>query len=255
MRLTRLICILLAATALASCGKRHASHAGEAVPEGEYVLMSEYMAALGDSVEAWQWRDAYLPFKFSLTAPAQVSLSGRATMVRDSAIYLSLRMMGIEGAVALITPDSVFVHDKYHKIYIADSARELLDVISLGALQDALLGQPFAPGPLLDSICWVLPAPQGGMPIESLAIDLPGGAQAYFAYGQWAQTEQGLLAGRCGLYVFASPLSEDATAQATIEWNLDNAKFDTGRSIRFRPPKDLAPLRISDLAPLLMQMQ
>ena len=252
MRIIRLIIIVFVASALASCGKRKA--APDVDVAGDYVLMSEYYASIADSAELLQWHDLYVPFKFSLYAPAQVSLSGRATMVRDSAIYLSIRVMGIEGAVALITPDSVFVHDKYHKIYIADDASAFLSGIGLGVAQDALLGQPFRPGPVLDSICWALPSPMAGA-IESLSIDLPSAQQAYFAYGQWGQTECGQLAGQCDLLVFPSPESESPSAQASVEWNLGNAKFDTGRVVNFKPPKDLRPLRISDLAPLLMEMQ
>lgn len=252
MRITRLIIIVFAALALAACGKRKA--APDVDVAGDYVLMSEYYAMFADSSELPQWHDLYVPFKFNLYAPAQVSLSGRVTMVRDSAIYLSIRVMGVEGAVALITPDSVFVHDKYHKIYIADDARSFLSGIGLGKAQDALLGRPFEPGPVLDSICWVLPSAMARA-IESMSIDLPAARQAYFAYGQWSQTEQGLLAGQCDLLVFPSPESETPTAQASIEWNLGNAKFDSGRAINFKPPKDLSPLRISDLAPLLMEMQ
>ncbi|MDE7375979.1 MAG: DUF4292 domain-containing protein [Muribaculaceae bacterium] len=252
MRLTRLILIAIVTLALTGCGKRKA--APEVEVQGEYMLMSEYCAALGDSVELSQWRDVYLPFKFNLYAPAQVSLSGRATMVRDSAIYLSIRVMGIEGAAALITPDSVFVHDKYHKIYIADDASAFMSGIGLSPLQSALLGQPFEPGPVLDSICWVLPTAMAGV-IESMSIDLPEAAQAYFAYSQWAQTERGLFAGQSDLLVFPSPESESPSVQASVEWNLGNAKFDTGRSVQFKPPRDLKPMRFSDLAPLLMDMQ
>lgn len=252
MRLTRLIIIVFAALVLASCGKRKA--APDVDVQGEYVLMAEYYAMLGDSAELEQWHDLYLPFKFNLYTPGQVSLSGRATLVRDSALYLSIRVMGIEGAVALITPDSVFVHDKYHKIYIADDASAFLSGIGLGRAQCALLGEPFEPGPLLDSICWVLPSAMAGV-IESLSIDLPAAAQAYFAYGQWEQTERGMLAGQCDLLVYPSPDSENPSVQASVEWNLGNAKFDTGRAIKFKTPKDLNPVRISDLAPLLMEMQ
>lgn len=237
---------------LASCGKRKT--APDVDVQGEYMLMADYYAQLGDSTELAQWHDLYLPFKFNLYVPGQISLSGRATLVRDSAIYLSLRMMGIEGAVALITPDSVFVHDKYHKIYIADDASAFLSGIGLDKVQSALLGQPFEPGPLLDSICWVLPSERADA-IESLSIDLPAAAQAYFAYDHWDLTERGLLAGQCDLLVYPTPESENPSAQANVEWNLGNAKFDTGRTINFKVPKDLPPLHFSDIAPLLMEMQ
>lgn len=252
MRFIRLIIIALVVFVLAGCGKRKA--APDVDLQGEYMLMSEYYALLGDSAEMPQWHDIYVPFKLNLYVPTQVTLSGRATMVRDSAIYLSIRVMGIEGAVALITADSVFVHDKYHKIYIADEASAIFSGIGLLPAQAALLGQPFEPGPRLDSICWVLPSVADDV-IESLSFDLPGGAQAYCAYGQWTPTDCGMLAGQCDVLGFASALSESPSVQASVEWSLGNAKFDTGRAVKFKPPKDLEPLRISDLAPLLMDMQ
>lgn len=251
-RIAHIVCTVLATIALVGCGKHKSAPTVDL--GGEYVPMSEYFALTSDSSDRPTWHDAYIPFKLSVFAPAQISLSGRATMVRDSAIYLSLRMMGIEGAVALITPDSLFVHDKYHKIYIADRSSVLLSGLGIGQAQDMLLGQPFNPGSDLDSICWVLPSAETGE-IESLSFDLPAGAQAYCAYGQWKPTEQGEFAGLCDVLVFSSPVSESPSMQASIEWNIESAKFDSDRAINFKEPKDLQPVRVSDLMQLLMEMQ
>lgn len=252
MRLTSLICIALAVITLSACGRHKTAPAVDVA--GEYALMADYYAELADSGELDSaWHDAFLPFKLNLYAPAQVSLSGRATLVRDSAIHLSIRMLGIEGAVVLITTDSVFVHDKYHNIYIADALGEQLSGIGLSNIQAALTGKPFAPGPQLDSICWVLPSANGQ--IESLSIDLPAEAQAYCAYSQWASTDYGPLAGLCDLLVFASPISEEASAQASVEWNWGSAKFDSGREIKFKAPADLPAVRISDIGSMLKDMQ
>lgn len=218
------------------------------------MLMSEYYSQRSDSVNGQAWHDAYIPFKLNVFTPVQISLSGRATMVRDSAIYISLRMMGIEGAVALITSDSLFVHDKYHNIYIADRSSVLLSDLGIAQAQDMLFGLPFSPGPQLDSICWVLPSAETGE-IESISFELPGGAQAYCSYGQRKSTEHGLLSGLCDIFAFKSPLSDSPAAQASIEWNLDNAKFDSGRTINFKEPKDLQPLRVADLTQLIIEMQ
>ena len=70
-------------------------------------------------------------------------------MIRDKAIYISLRpMLGIEVGKIVITADSVLVVDKYHKRYIAEPMSLITNGIpvTVGNLQDIFLGRSFLLG-------------------------------------------------------------------------------------------------------------
>ena len=93
--------------------------------------------------EESHWSDLYVPVKLELTEPARMSISGRATMVRDRSIYLSLRMIGMEVATVYVDTDSIFATEKLHKQMLAvDFDKTLGGKLSVGELQDLLLGDP-----------------------------------------------------------------------------------------------------------------
>jgi len=77
-------------------------------------------------------------------------------MKRDSAIWLSGSLLGIEGVRALLTPDSVRVVDRLHKTYFAGDyayLSQLLNVpVTYRQMQDILLGD-------------YQPAPKGAVPV------------------------------------------------------------------------------------------
>ena len=60
------------------------------------------------------WHDLYIPVSVELRKPVAMSVSGRVTMVRDSAIFVSMRVFGMEVATIYANTDSVTVADKYH---------------------------------------------------------------------------------------------------------------------------------------------
>ena len=95
-----------------------------------------------------QWETFYAPFSFRCVQPTSLSVSGRATMVRDQYIYLSMRMMGFEVATVYVDRDSAFVADKYHKVYMAEPISSLTarTGITIGDIQDILMGRAFYPG-------------------------------------------------------------------------------------------------------------
>lgn len=94
------------------------------------------------------WETFYAPFTLRVTRPAAMSVSGRASMVRDSYIHLSMRMLGFEVAVAYIDRDSVYLADKYHKILVTEPVEALTDRtgLTIGDIQDVLMGRAFYPG-------------------------------------------------------------------------------------------------------------
>ena len=84
-----------------------------------------------------------------LSAGSSFSSAIQVRMVRDQAIYISLRpMLGIEVGRLLITADSLYAVDKVHKRYIAEKVSMLTSGIpvTVSEVQDMFLGRPFIIG-------------------------------------------------------------------------------------------------------------
>ncbi|MDE6540993.1 MAG: DUF4292 domain-containing protein [Muribaculaceae bacterium] len=111
----------------------------DATPAERYAAMT---AAYG------LWHDVQLPVKATLRSPANLSASGRLTMVCDSLVHLSMRVLGMEVAVVRMTRDSVHVYDKFHRYLFAESIRavQARTGLTLADMQCALLGRAFVPG-------------------------------------------------------------------------------------------------------------
>lgn len=92
--------------------------------------------------EAPQWLNVQIPVKLSLTQPRSFSMSGRATMIRGQQIYLSMRVFGMEVATVNITPDSVTVADRFHKLLFTESTAKVMGStgLDLNVIQDLILG-------------------------------------------------------------------------------------------------------------------
>ncbi len=93
------------------------------------------------------WTGVKLPFTARIDG-VKMSMSGTAYIVRDQEIYLSVRFLGMEVGVVSITPSTVTVVDKYHRIYLQEPVDRLTDIfpLTLGNIQDLLLGHCFIPG-------------------------------------------------------------------------------------------------------------
>ena len=89
------------------------------------------------------WHTLYAPVKINLTSPMTFGASGRATMVRDSLVHISMRFFGMEVAVVRATADSAWVVDRFHKLYtvVPMSALTARTGLTLGAVQDIMLGK------------------------------------------------------------------------------------------------------------------
>lgn len=92
------------------------------------------------SVEAWTRMQ--VPVTVSLSSPQSMSVSGTLTMLRDSSIVLSFRMIGMEVAVVAFEADSVAVLDKFHKRAFKTGIDRIMANTSLtvGELQNILTG-------------------------------------------------------------------------------------------------------------------
>ncbi len=106
----------------------------------------ERFSALVDSTP--DWLNLTVPVKLTVQRPVSVSLSGRAVMVRDQSILISLRKLGFEVAQIYVTPDSLYAVDKFSRRYVAESLEGVLAKcpVNLHDIQNLLLGQPFLPG-------------------------------------------------------------------------------------------------------------
>ena len=95
------------------------------------------------------WQTMQTGGNIKLSAGSSFSSSVQVRMVRDKAIFISLRpMLGIEVGKLVITADSLYAVDKVHKRYIAEKVSILTSGIPLTVsdVQDIFLGRPFIIG-------------------------------------------------------------------------------------------------------------
>lgn len=101
-----------------------------------------------------QWTTFSAPLKVKLDSPKRVNVSGRCTLVRGKSILFSVRMLGMEVGNAYVTPDSVYVIDKFHKYILAESLDDVLNgnYIEFTALQELIMGNADAAPWIADAI-------------------------------------------------------------------------------------------------------
>lgn len=208
--------------------------------------------------DAGHWTDLYAPFSLKLRCPMSLSVSGRATMVRGKSILFSARMLGIEIAQLYIDADSAWLVDKFHKLVCAVPTGRLtgLSGLTVGNLQDLLLGRPFFPGTSdLTSALGRLAVSENGNSVvlrprkadptadwsmtlvsgpvlEAVDLALPAGHRLALQFSQPAATAHGSF-----------PSEIDATGQAgkfaldaTLGWSLGKARWDQGDIKPWAPP-------------------
>ena len=92
------------------------------------------------------WQTLQTGGNITLKGSTNFSSSVQVRMVRDQAIFISLRpMLGIEVGKLLITADSIYAIDKLHKRYLAEKVSILTAGIpvTVSEVQDMFLGRPF----------------------------------------------------------------------------------------------------------------
>ena len=149
------------------------------------------------------WTSVAMPVSLDLDKPLSMSASGRATMVRDSLVHISVRFFGMEVGIVRATADSVFLVDKYHKLYFAEPLSSLLgsrgQELTLGDLQDMMLG----------------------------LREVPAGSPAEVTLGEVTDTPVGPVAG----LVSISATTDKGDIEAAVEWNLKSAKWNASPEI------------------------
>lgn len=89
------------------------------------------------------WHDVTISVKLNLRQPKRFTVSGKATMVNNKAINVSVRMLGMEMASIYVDSDSIYVMSKFQRIAYVESMTRLRDAYGIGIadLQCLLLGQ------------------------------------------------------------------------------------------------------------------
>lgn len=184
------------------------------------------------SVTRGSWHDVYMPVKVSAVKPINQSLSGRATMVRDSMVHISMRMLGFEVAVLHVENDTMWVIDKFHKYQFAESLDKILGShkMSLGALQDIMLG-------LNEGDMRQFKNPSNN---ESVTI----------TYEDRRDTPAGLLASTVAIN---APMPRD-DMEATFYWDLNAAKWNENRTVKFSPNDGYRKVTLDDVLKALKAM-
>lgn len=140
-------CMLL----LASCGsKKAATRPGyESSAEQTQTTKDPLKGAFSSLANSYKpWKDVSLPVKLELKEPKRFSISGKASMVHDKSVNISLRILGMELGAIYVDQDSIYIVSKMQRMAYVES----LDFFSrnfgftLEDIQSLLLGQAFVPG-------------------------------------------------------------------------------------------------------------
>ena len=143
--------LIIAATLLTACGTFKKANTnlpdtnttGQPTQSDSQDQFAAVIATLGD------WQTLQTGGNIALKGSSSFSSSIQVRMVRDEAIYISLRpLLGIEVGRLLITADSVYAVDKVHKRFIAEKLSILTSGIPVTVtdVQDIFLGRPFIIG-------------------------------------------------------------------------------------------------------------
>lgn len=139
-----------------------------------------------------------MPVRVSAEQPMSMSFAGRATMIRDSVINISMRFLGMEVAVMRVADDSLFVIDKYHKYMFAEPMADILGeryrYLTTADIQNIILG--------------VSPAPES----PTFILNVAG--------------ETDTPAGQAATSVTATVEAPKAEMRGTLDWNFKDARWD-----------------------------
>lgn len=146
-----ILSLFIAATLLTACGTFKKS--GAAKPDINTTTTTttddtkDQFASIVSTLGEWQTLQT--SGNISLKGGNNFSSSVQVRMIRDEAIFISLRpVLGIEVGKLLITADSLYAVDKVHKRYIAEKVSILTAGIpvTVSDVQDIFLGRPFIIG-------------------------------------------------------------------------------------------------------------
>lgn len=272
---------LLLATACSSVKKsgkndRYLS-SGTATGEERNSVEDEF-AALAKSYTPWT--DLSLSVKAQLAQPKKFSVSGTAKMINGKAMYISLRVFGIEVASMYADNDSVLVVVKFNNMYCSESMSYLTDTygLTLADVQAVLLGKVFnaggtemQPGDLKNykvvlgenslaltpkkqpkGLDWTFAAAlrsNAAPSLRTLTVTADSHEPVIAAYGTAMETPSGMTAP----WVNVSTTMRNHHIDATLTWDLDKAKWNSG--LKLDKPKIPAGSRRISLSKVIEMLK
>lgn len=239
-----------------------------AVTANEALPLKQQVVNLVESYKPWQ--DVSMSVKCKLRSPKNLSVSGKATMIRGEEIQISMRMLGFEVAGLYINKDSAYVYEKLNRTMIVEPLSRLKDLsgMTLSDIQDLLLGQICYPGetkggeamvkkfdikddadvvalaPRSSSIDWSYRLSKTS-PLELLDVMVSLGAkgQAQCRYSAAYQTDAGPVSPSALLTATAGKYKIDAT----LEWSLETASWNKGISPKNNIPNGYRRISLQQL--------
>lgn len=251
--------IILCVVLLAVTGCRSSKQAipTTSTADGERSL-SQHFETLAASYTDWE--DVNIPVRLELESPKKMSISGRATMVRDKSVLISLRVLGMEVANLYITNDSVYATEKLHKYYIAEDINSLRGEfpVSISDVQDMLLGQVFIlergrlkksmkkqvkmselekywtimPNKICDDVEYAFCVSKEDK-LTVFSVCRQGEIPLVSQYSNHVETAAGMIAEKTKINLSAGKTKLDAT----IMWDAESAKWNTGKPSVWKMPK------------------
>ena len=221
------------------------------------AILASHLSDVASSYKSWN--DVEMPIELELISPRNLSISGRATMVKDKSIYISIRVLGFEAANIYINNDSIHATYKLNKLYIAENTAKLLKgyAVTIGDLQDLLLGRAFVLGKGtiknsddvdldLSSSTWTA-TPKCDIKgveykytfstndnaLKLLTVLIQGASPVLCDYSDNIDSEAGMIA---QMLVISANVKKQQL-KASIKWNADNAKWNSGATPKWKAPK------------------
>lgn len=258
--------------AVASCSSQR-GHTGADAATGATPPARQEAPQVSQLADAYnEWSTFYAPFSVRLSRPVSFNFSGRATMVYDKAVNLSLRMLGMEVGVVYLDKDSAIVVDKFHKYYVSApiSSVTARTAITLSDIQSILLGQAIYPGkgPLsriknVDELfssakegdnliltprrspkgaTWYLTLGPGPV-LHRLTVE-PDGMQPFNAvFSDIVSSVAGSVASEIGI----TGMVGKKEINADIEWKMNSAEWNSARTVSKPNLRGYKQLTLSDL--------
>lgn len=221
------------------------------------------------------WRDLEMGVKFQLRSPARLNAAGKVWMKRGEWIAISVRMLGLEVATLWVDSDSVVAVDKFHKKYLSEPTAKLMGSagVTVSDIQDLLLGRAFLASEGTARPEWrnkfdfeqapngwyLLPRVQPaafnyGFLASDNASELRGAIVEVKNYGAVSANYADAFQSRtCGWFSPEITIenSSGKRISATLKWDLNGARFNTGLTRTCRIPDNCERIDAAALMKML----
>lgn len=246
------ILLMLGASA---CHKKGSAAAGTEIPgvagadstSTPVVSESSTLSAPVFPASNASWNSLEVPVQVNLTAPKNFNISGRLSMVQGRELLISLRFIGFEVGQLYANTDSIWVVERYHKWYLAESLSALgaRTGLNLSDIQGLLIGRPVRALPLIEGIEAVYKVDEATSRLEGLGI-LRGGIPVFgIAYGPQVSTPGGVMASD---FDFAAE-SGKFEVGGSISFSTGQARWNSGlKELKFQRPTTYRRIRLSEIA-------